>query len=470
MNLSYLLHVLYGRRGVFLATLGIVLALAVGISLLLPKTYKATSQVVLDYRGTDPVAGVTNPGYMSPGYLNTYIATQIDIITSRHTALRVVDTLGLARDPETIAQFNEQSEAKGDVREWLSTQLLKNMDVDFARDSSVMSVTYAASNPERAAALANAFADQYRAAVIKLKAEPLQNAATYLGQQVVSLREDLERAQRKLSAYQQREGLIAGNEKVDIEAERLNQLSGQMLDIQAQRMEAETRYKELQRGKIEDSPDIIANPLIQNLKLSLAAAEGRFAQVKERFMPVHPQYISSKAEVDQLRSELSGHMRATRNSVGNTLRAVKQRESEIRSAFEEQKALLLRLRDPQDQLNVLAREVENAQKAFDMASQRLNQTTIESRANQTNVSLLAHAAPPVFPNGPRLLIVLVAAVFLGTLLGIGFAFLAEMFDRRLRTADQLVRLTGAPVLSLKQRRSRRSIGGSMLLLPNHSNA
>jgi capsular polysaccharide biosynthesis protein len=40
----------------------------------------------------------------------------------------------------------------------------------------------------------------------------------------------------------------------------------------------------------------------------------------------------------------------------------------------------------------------------------------------------------------------VLSIFLGALLGIGFALVAEMFDRRVRSADDLKRLLDMPVL------------------------
>jgi uncharacterized protein involved in exopolysaccharide biosynthesis len=45
--------------------------------------------VLLNAKGVDPVTGVTLPGQLLPGYM----ATQVDIITSKNVALRVVDRL-----------------------------------------------------------------------------------------------------------------------------------------------------------------------------------------------------------------------------------------------------------------------------------------------------------------------------------------------------------------------------------------
>jgi succinoglycan biosynthesis transport protein ExoP len=57
----------------------------------------------------DPLTGLTMPGQLLPGYM----ATQIDIISSKNVALRVVDALHLASSPAVIQQFNEATEGRG---------------------------------------------------------------------------------------------------------------------------------------------------------------------------------------------------------------------------------------------------------------------------------------------------------------------------------------------------------------------
>ena len=42
----------------------------------------------------------------------------------------------------------------------------------------------------------------------------------------------------------------------------------------------------------------------------------------------------------------------------------------------------------------------------------------------------------------------VLSIFLGTLLGLGFCMLAEMFDRRVRSENDLAGILGIPVLGL----------------------
>lgn len=92
MNFNLFLRILYARRKIIAMTLIITVLTTLVVSLLLPKTYKATTTLVLNYKGADPITGMPLPAQLLPGYM----ATQVDIINSRNVGLKVVDELKLA--------------------------------------------------------------------------------------------------------------------------------------------------------------------------------------------------------------------------------------------------------------------------------------------------------------------------------------------------------------------------------------
>ncbi|RYF52133.1 MAG: chain length determinant protein EpsF, partial [Cytophagaceae bacterium] len=138
MNFTQFLLILRARYKIILLTLLITVATTVVVSLLLPKTYKATTSLVLNYKGVDPVTGLTLPAQLMPGYM----ATQVDIINSPRIALKVVDDLKLADSPVVKEQFMADTEGKGTIRDWLANLLLKNLDVVPARESSVLNIAF----------------------------------------------------------------------------------------------------------------------------------------------------------------------------------------------------------------------------------------------------------------------------------------------------------------------------------------
>jgi uncharacterized protein involved in exopolysaccharide biosynthesis len=165
MNLTQFLHVLRARKGIVLMVLLVTVVATTIVSLVLPKTYKATASILLNYKGVDPVTGLTMPGQLMPGYM----ATQTDIIGSKNVALRVIDRLGLATNPTVIQQFNDSTEGKGTVRDWLADLLLKKLEIVPSRESSVVEISFKGNDPAFVAVVANTFADEYQKISVALK-------------------------------------------------------------------------------------------------------------------------------------------------------------------------------------------------------------------------------------------------------------------------------------------------------------
>lgn len=197
MNLTLLLLMLRARLKIVLATFLVTVLTATAVSLMMPKYYRATTQVVLSYTGVDTVTGSPLLAATMPGF----VQTQIDIIKNRSVALKVVDDLQLTSNVTLRELFEDATEGRGSIRDWIANRLMARLAVDPSADSSVLSITYEDKESRMAADVANAFARSYRDLSTQLKVEPAQYAADYFSKQAKSLRDNLERAQNKLSEY-----------------------------------------------------------------------------------------------------------------------------------------------------------------------------------------------------------------------------------------------------------------------------
>jgi succinoglycan biosynthesis transport protein ExoP len=443
MNPSQVLLVLRPRRWIILITLLCTVVTTLVVSLLLPKSYKATTTLVLNYKGVDSVTGTTIPAQLMPGYM----ATQVDILNSKSVALKVVDELKLANNETVKADFAKSNNGEGDIRDWLAGLLLKNLEAVPSRESSVLTISFTGADPRFAAAIANAFARAYQRTAIQLKVEPLKRASSYFNEQVKVLRDHLETAQNNLSRYQQEKGIVSIDNRLDVETSRLNDLSTQLVVVQGQRMDASSRQRQTQVGAGGDSPDVMSSPLIQNLKSSISQAEASLSEISQRLGENHPQYQGGKAELDKLKTQLKLHVNSATSALYGNAHILTRRENEVRVALQAQKEKVLQLNVARDELALLTREVDSAQRAYDASMQRFNQTSLEGQANQTDVAVLTEAAPPAKASSPNVMMNTVTSVFLGLLLGLMFGLLAEFMDRRLRCADNFVEALDAPVLA-----------------------
>ena len=229
MNLSQFVLILQAHLRVILLILSITVLVALGISLTQSKQYKATSSVVLNYKASDPVTGLV----VAPQALPGFMPTQVAIINSPSVALAVVDNLKLAQQPAVKAAFDAQNHGDMDIRNWLAGVLLAKLDAVASKESSVIDITFRADDPQFAALVANAFAAAYQQVSMQLKLDPTRKASSYFNDQTKLLRDAYEQAQAKLSKYQEEHGITNLDTRTDVENNRLNDLSTQLVMAQS---------------------------------------------------------------------------------------------------------------------------------------------------------------------------------------------------------------------------------------------
>jgi chain length determinant protein EpsF len=448
MKFEQILLVLRARwRIAFCVLLGVV-AVAVLFSLFWPKQYTATASVVVDAK-PDPVTGTNGMAELA---LEAYVTTQADVISSERVAQRVVKVLKLDQVPEFQEKWRKKTDGVGDITIWLADYLIdKRLAVkpgheNATHPSNVIDIAVKWPDPKIAADLANAFAQVAIDTNIELKVEPAKQYSAWFVQRSRDLRKDLEVKQKRLSDFQRETGIVATDEKLDVENDRLNQLSTALVAIQGQRQDSQSRQRQVTRGSNDSLPEVLSSPLIATLKDSLSDAEAKQADVAGRLGKNHPDYQAALAEVTSLKDRIAQETAKIAASLDSTAHVNVRREADLREAVDLQKKRVLELKHLHDQSAVLENDVTAVQHDLDTVNQRLAQSSLESQTQQTNVVLLTSASPPVKPSFPKLLLNIALALFLGTSAGIGVALLLEVRDPLVRQDEELLQLLGVPLL------------------------
>lgn len=415
---------------------------AFGVSLLMPKRYTATADVLLDIRESDPVEGhLQTPALLSAGY----VATQADIVASDRVTRKVVRALGLDTNPAAIQQWHDEGEG-GTVEQYYMDALRKALEVKPSRLSNVLTVRFSSPSSSYAATVANAFAKAYVDTNVELKADPARDFKLWFDVRTAQARERLELAQARLSKFQQDKGIVIPDEHtIDTETARLNELNSQLTFVQGQQAESQSRRDEA-AGQMGNSPDVLQNPLIQTLRADVARDEAKLEELGRELGSNHPKYKSSVAELASLKEKLEAEIQRVATSVGGTNSVNLQKARQIQAALDAQKHRVLQLRALRDEAAVLRNDIDMAQHSYDLVMQRLAATNLESLVQQTNVTVLSEALPPVRPVSPRPLINTVLGAGAGVVLGVLLSLLMELRRPRLRHADDVIDFVRSPVL------------------------
>ncbi|MGH8729274.1 MAG: Wzz/FepE/Etk N-terminal domain-containing protein [Burkholderiales bacterium] len=433
MSFNQLMRILRARMGLILGTIIIVVGVSIVASAFMEEKYSSSAQILVDYRGSNPVTNTILPVQLFSGYLTT----QMDIIKSQAVALKVVDELNLAEDKEAAqrylppdlldkikgmisatvktvfsAFFRAPEPASPELQRFRTAEaVVDHLKVTPIKDSSVLNVSYIAADAKAAETAANAVVRAYMQTNNELEVKPARQSSKWFDDQIESLRQALAKAQTEYSSYQRQSGIIATDEHLDVETARLNDLSNQLVMAQSRN-----------------------HPAIQALNSELARAEARLNSLPPQYGSAHPQFQQAQQEVAQARAALA--------------RETGQVVSQIQGKAESQRGKVLELKKQRAQAALLKTNLDNAQKAYDTAAQRFAQTQMESQVQQTNVSILKSAVQPREPASPNLPLNVALGLLGGTVLAIGLALWREVANRTVRSAEDLRLTLGLPVLGV----------------------
>jgi uncharacterized protein involved in exopolysaccharide biosynthesis len=400
MSLHQFLLALCARIRMFAVVLIATVLAATVASLLLPKSYKATVSLLVDAKDEQLLNNALRP-LILPQERMSYLQTQVDIMTSSKVARRVVQELKLEDDPVARAAIANKSESAGSLEDRLTDGLLRKLKVETSQ-SNVIQASFSATDPHFAARVANAFAKAYVDTMLELRVEPTREAAAWFDEQLKGLRASLEDSQRMLTEYYQRQGIVV--------------------------------------------PEVRDNALIQRLKTDLVQGEARLQQLATQYGSNHPQYQRQATENQALREKLDVETRKVVVGIGSSARQSREQEGDLG------RAPVLKLKEGRNELTVLRRNVESAERAYDSAMQRSVVSRVESRASQTNVAVLNPAVVPWAPDRPRLALNVLLSVAIGVLLGLSAVVLMEILDRRVRSATDLRDGWNVPLLGVLEGR------------------
>lgn len=450
MTLSDLYVALRARwRTLALVTLFVVVATTV-FTLTRTPLYTARATIVLDVKSPDPLAGAVLSGMNTSGYM----ATQIGVLQSERVAVRAIKALGVDEDPARKERWMAVTGGVGRFDSWLAGGMTNWLEAaPAARDSNVLNVQYTAPDPEFAAAVANAWVKAFIDTTLELRVEPARAYNDFFAVSSKQLREDLERAQARLSAYQREKGLVATDERLDVENQRLAELSSQLVQLQAVVNESGSRQRQSAQNASRMN-EVLSNPVIISMTTELSRAQAQFNEMGAKLGANHPTMQELRARIRQLQGNIDAETRRVAGGLAITDDINRTRLAQLQASVQEQRAKLLELKGYRDESAVLMRDVESARRAYDAMLSRASQTAIESQSTQTNVSVLRAAMPPVDPTTPNKQLNLVLGTFVGLMLGGCAAVLRELRDRRLRTADDVLRVLNQPLLGVLPAKSR----------------
>ena len=426
---------------------GVLSLLALLYIAVAPRTYTATSSLLLDTGAPDPLGDENSGGNREDN--RAVIATQADLIRSPHVAGNAAVVSGLAKDPNYIAEWRKATGGKQSYADWLRERMRKALTVEPGRDTNVLLIQADARDPKEAAKIANGFARASVESQYRLRTEPAKAYASWLENRVKSSRNNVVVAQNQLSGFVQATGITNDGD--------LSSEGAQMAEVANQLAAAEARAAGSRQSGFAGAQgrgDAEKSEGIQRLRAQVAERSGKLAELEAVFGPSYPDVQRTRAEVSTLQSRLNSEVsnatnafsaaRSAETSAERAAAAASERR--LRSLAGEQRNRVSSQSANLAQYQRLRNEFEAAQKTYNDLNQRLTKMRLQSAVPLTEVQVLDTASAPLVPSSPNVPLTIALALLLGTMLGAGAAIWLEYRDPRVRSRGGIERLLGAPVV------------------------
>ena len=411
----------------------------------LPKIYEAVCTIEYDPHPVRPlgedVEDVADPlgGFWAS---REFFETQNRIIASRNVAERVVEELGLHHDAGFWGA--NPSTFEPTTVERAATVLMGMVTVAPVKDTRLVTIRVTNRDPERAKILANAVAHAYREKTIEDRLGSTLDALEWLGQQLDSLRDELNDAELALHSFKEDHNILSVSleDRQNLVAGEIEAYSTALTTTRARRIELSARAQRLREANREDplaveAPMLDGNESIVGLRSALREKMAERASLQTRYGPAHPTMRALSEDIDELTEQLRSEIELVISSAEADLAEVQRVENGLGGALDEShsEGIALNLREIEYQR--LNRERENKEKLYEIVLSRTTETNLTRMMRSTHVRIVDEALTPASPVSPNVPVNIMAGLLGGLVLGVCIAFGLRFLDRRLKTAREV---------------------------------
>ncbi|MEE9350979.1 MAG: polysaccharide biosynthesis tyrosine autokinase [Thiotrichaceae bacterium] len=463
-----------GRRKWFIAGItGLMALISILISLSMTPVYRAQATIKID---PDEKQIVDFGVSATKGYQESkeYMQTQYKLLKSRALARRVIDSLDLesalissANDKKAkpfyadfVADLKEKIKSKKDNNvnggaEQVNLppaelSFLRGLTVEPVGKSQLVNIYYQAKDPKVASAIVNSLTTNFIKMNIDGRVNAAEDAKRLLREQLVLVKSRLQESEARLVKHEREKGIINIGNNNSLIADSLEVINRAYAEARKLRIDAEAEYR--QRQKSSGAIRSLDNQVIQHLKADLQKLRSKYQENLLIYKPGYPLMRELQNQIRTTQVSLNRELKLVKSGAHQDLKtrwiAASQREKELKKELSREKSRLLDSRDRSLGHNTLQREVQTNRELYEGLLQRMKEVGVAGGVGTNNVSIVDTAYNPFTKYKPNTKLNLIIGILLGLMTGGLLALLLEHADDRIKSVEDLKKLTELPVLGI----------------------
>jgi polysaccharide biosynthesis transport protein len=406
------------------------------------------------------------------------VDSEIETTKSEKVATSVANRLHLTEDPEfvgagqglkqsilSLIKFDSgpEPEPTGDeVMRRVLAVVKDNLRVTRLGRSYIEQIAYTSLDREKAARIANAFADAYIEDQLQAKFEATHRASIWLEQRIGELRQQASNAYKEVQDFKSKNGIIIGVDgKLASEVE-LDQLGVALAKARADTSQARAKLDRIERV-MEQRPDVnkesfdipdpivtdaLSNPVITKLRQQFLDDQNKESEWSARYGADHQAARNLRAEMAALQRAIWDEISRIAESYKSELQIAKTQEESIDKRMGEVFQQSASTRQSQVRLRELETAANTYRGIYETFLTRFTQSVQQQSFPSTEARVVTLASTPSSPSSPKTGLTLALAAICGLGLGIMSAFARERMNRQIHTRAELESLLGTSCLAV----------------------
>lgn len=425
------------------------------------RVYQSQGTILFDPQPLQPLGkDVQTVVDMSGEYLakKEYYKTQYWVIQSQRLAEQVVKQLGLNKD----AAFLSNSPAGTRLPPYsvsvedAARRLRYRIEVDAVRDSRLATVSYSDADPARAQRILNTLLDLYVQTNLDNAMDAVNVAGDWLGNQVQSLKKELEASEMALHDYKKDKNIlsVSMDDQYNMLRGEIEQLNQALTTTRATRENIGARRTELLKINPDDpsgvpATDVLNDALLQRLRGDyVSAVTQREVMMASGKGPAHPEVAAAEARVQVTKTALLAEVRNLQSAVDHDFSVSSQTVNGLTSLLDGAKKQALELNLLEIEYNRMMRAKDNNEKLYGLVTERSKENDLTRMLRFNNIHIVDRPPLPRRPVAPNVPLNIASGIGLGLALGLIGAIGREQLDRSLKSPDETERELGLPFLGL----------------------
>jgi uncharacterized protein involved in exopolysaccharide biosynthesis/Mrp family chromosome partitioning ATPase len=438
----------------------------------LPVRYTSTSSIMIEPRERETLK--VDQVLSSLPAESSVVDTEVEVLRSPELARQVMQRLGLYADPEfntTLAKpsllkriagaFTRIRAANADTGEAgaalpeVAQQVALNsfrqgLDVDRSGLTYVIKVSFSSSDAQKSQKVANAVIDTYLADQIHLKDDAVQEANSMLAARVESLRKEVVEAERAIAEYTAKNGLLNA-EGANLTERSITTLSTELSTAKAEQAQHEARLnialEQARRGGSSAVGEAVASETVRALRQQQTEVLRKKADLETRYGEAHPAIVNIRREAADIETAINAEISRIIGSLRANVAAARERTGSLQASVADGRRDLTKDSVAMVGLAALERDAEAVRAIHKSFLTRLRQTTEQQGMVGTDARIIARASLPLGSSFPPMRLASAAAVLFGLIAAALAVAMAEMWDDRIKSAEDAERRLGLPVLT-----------------------